>query len=293
MQEDTEMRDYVITVNSTVDLPKEWLEERHVPVVPLKYTIDGETYTDMEGLSAKEFFAKLREGKMSVTSQVNPEEAAELLEPYVKDGKDVLHLGFSSGLSGTLNSMRIAGQMLEEKYPEAKVIVIDTLCACLGEGLLLYKALQQKAMGKTIDETAQWVEENKLHICHNVTVDDLNHLHRGGRVSKTTAVLGTLVQIKPIIHMDDNGKLQVIGKERGRKKSLNKIVDMAVEQSKGWDNDIIMITHGDCIEDAEYVAKLVREKMGIDNILINNIGTVIGSNTGPGVVAVFCMGNKR
>ena len=293
MQEDTEMRDYVITVNSTVDLPKEWLEERHVPVVPLKYTIDGETYTDMEGLSAKEFFAKLREGKMSVTSQVNPEEAAEMLEPYVKEGKDILHLGFSSGLSGTLNSMRIAGQMLEEKYPEAKVIVIDTLCACLGEGLLLHKALQQKAMGKTIDETAQWVEENKLHICHDVTVDDLNHLHRGGRISKTTAVLGTLVQIKPIIHMDDNGKLQVIGKERGRKKSLNKIVDMAVEQSKGWDNDLILITHGDCIEDAEYVAKLVREKMGIDNILINNIGTVIGSHTGPGVVAVFCMGNKR
>lgn len=293
MQEDTEMRDYVITVNSTVDLPKEWLEERHVPVVPLKYTIDGETYTDMEGLSAKEFFAKLREGKMSVTSQVNPEEAADMLEPYVKEGKDVLHLGFSSGLSGTLNSMRIAGQMLEEKYPEAKVIVIDTLCACLGEGLLLHKALQEKAKGKTIDEVAQWVEDNKLHICHNVTVDDLNHLHRGGRVSKTTAVLGTLVQIKPIIHMDNNGKLQVIGKERGRKKSLNKIVDMAVEQSKGWDNDIIMITHGDCIEDAEYVAKLVREKMGIDNILINNIGTVIGSHTGPGVVAVFCMGNKR
>lgn len=287
------MRDYIITVNSTVDLPKEWLEERQVPVVPLRYTIDGQTYTDMEGLSAKEFFTKLREGKMSVTSQVNPEEAVEMLEPYVKEGKDILHLGFSSGLSGTLNSMRIAGQMLEEKYPEAKVIIIDTLCACLGEGLLLYKALQVKAQGKTIDETAQWVEENKLHICHDVTVDDLNHLHRGGRVSKTTAVLGTLVQIKPIIHMDNDGKLQVIGKERGRKKSLNKIVDMAAEQSKGWDNDIIMITHGDCIEDAEYVAKLVREKMGIDNILINNIGTVIGSHTGPGVVAVFCMGNQR
>ena len=287
------MRDYVITVNSTVDVPKEWLEERHVPVIPLKYTIDGETYTDMEGLSAKEFFDKLREGKMSTTSQVNPEEAAAELEPYIKEGKDILHLGFSSGLSGTLNSMKIAGEMLEEKYPEAKVIVIDTLCACLGEALLLYKALQQKEKCMSIDELAQWVEENRLHVCHNVTVDDLNHLHRGGRVSKTTAVLGTLVQIKPIIHMDDNGKLQVIGKERGRKKSLNKIVDMAVEQSKGWDNDIIMITHGDCIEDAEYVAKLVREKMGIDNILINNIGTVIGSHTGPGVVAVFCMGNKR
>lgn len=287
------MRDYVITVNSTVDLPKEWLEERHVPVIPLKYTIDGETYTDMEGLSAKEFFDKLREGKMSTTSQVNPEEAADMLEPYLKGGKDILHLGFSSGLSGTLNSMKIAGEMLQEKYPEAKVIVIDTLCACLGEALLLYKALQQKEKGMSIDELAQWVEDNKLHICHDVTVDDLHHLQRGGRISKTTAVLGTLVQIKPIIHMDDNGKLQVIGKERGRKKSLNKIVDMAVEQSKGWDNDIIMITHGDCIKDAEYVAKLVREKMGIDNILINNIGTVIGSHTGPGVVAVFCMGNKR
>ena len=149
------------------------------------------------------------------------------------------------------------------------------------------------AEGKTIDEIAKWAEENKLHVCHNVTVDDLNHLQRGGRISKAAAVLGTLVQVKPIIHMDNNGKLQVIAKERGRKKSLNKIVDMAVEQSKGWENEIIMITHGDCLKDAEYVAGRVREKMGIENILINNIGTVIGSHTGPGVVAVFCMGNER
>lgn len=287
------MRDYVITVNSTVDLPKNWLEERNVPVIPLKYTIDNETYTDMEGLSAKEFFAKLREGKMAVTSQINPEEARAQLEPFLKEGKDILHLGFSSGLSGTYNSMRIAGEELQEEYPEAKIIIIDTLCACLGEGLLLYKTLQQKAAGKTIEETAQWVEENKLHICHNVTVDDLFHLHRGGRISKTSAVLGSVVQIKPIIHMDENGKLQVVGKERGRKKSLNKIVNMAEEQIKGWDNDIAMITHGDCLEDAEYVAKLVRERLGIENILINNIGTVIGSHTGPGVIAVFVMGNKR
>ena len=287
------MRDYVITVNSTVDLPKEWLEERKVPVIPLKYTIDNETYTDMEGLSSKECFEKLRDGKMATTSQINPEEARAQLEPFLKEGKDVLHLGFSSGLSGTYNSMRIAGEELKEEYPEAKIIIIDTLCACLGEGLLLYKALQLKEAGKTIEETAKWVEENKLHICHNVTVDDLFHLHRGGRISKASAVLGSVVQIKPIIHMDENGKLQVIGKERGRKKSLNKIVDMAVEQIKGWDNDIAMITHGDCQEDAEYVAKLVRERLGIENILINNIGTVIGSHTGPGVVAVFVMGNKR
>lgn len=287
------MRDYIITVNSTVDTGKEWLEERNVPVIPLKYTIDGQEYTDMYGLSDKEFFQKLREGKMSVTSQINPEEAKEMLEPYVKEGKDVLHLAFSSALSGTCNSMKIAAEELQEEYPEAKVIVVDTLCACMGEAMLLYYALKQKEAGKTIEEVARWAEENKLHVCHNVTVDDLFHLHRGGRVSKTAAVLGTMVKVKPIIHMDDNGALQVIGKERGRKKSLHKIVDMAVERSEGWDNEIIMITHGDCLEDAEYVAKLVREKMGVENVFIHNIGTVIGSHTGPGVVATFCMGNKR
>lgn len=276
-----------------MDLPKEWLGERGVPVVPLKYTIDGKTYEDMNGLSSREFFRKLREGKMAVTSQVNPDEAKAALEPYLREGKDILHLGFSSALSGTLNSMRIAGEELKEEYPDRKIIVIDTLCACLGEGLILYYALKRKSEGKTIEETAKWVEENKLHVCHNVTIDDLGHLHRGGRISKTVAVLGGMVKIKPMIHMDDAGALQVIGKERGRKKALGKIVETAAEQSKGWENDIIMITHGDCIEDAEYVAELVREKMGIDNILINNIGTVIGSHTGPGVVAVFCMGEKR
>ena len=287
------MREFVITVNSTVDLPKEWLEERHIPVMPLKYTIDGQTYPDMSGLTAKEFFQKLREGKTSVTSQINPDEAREMLEPIVREGKDILHLAFSSGLSGTYNSMRIAAEELSEEYPDAKIVVIDTLCACMGEGLLLHKALQLKEQGKTLDEIAAWIEENKLHICHNVTVDDLNHLHRGGRISRTAAVLGTLVQVKPIIHVDNDGKLQVIGKERGRRKSLNKIVDMAVEQAQGWENDLVMITHGDCLEDARYVEKRVKEKMGVENVLINNIGTVIGSHTGPGVVAVFCMGNKR
>lgn len=287
------MNDYIVTVNSTVDVPKEWLKERNVPFIPLKYTIDGETYQDMSGLSSKEFFAKLREGKMSVTSQVNPEEAKEALEPFLKEGKDVLHLGFSSGLSGTFNSMKLAAEALQEEYPDRKLIIVDTLCACMGEALLLYYVLKRKSEGMTIEEAAQWAEEHKLHICHNVTIDDLYHLQRGGRVSKTAAVLGSMVQIKPMIHMDNEGKLQVIGKERGRKKSLQKIVERAAEQFKGWENDIIMITHGDCIEDAEYVAELVRRKMGIRNILINNIGTVIGSHTGPGVVAVFCMGDER
>jgi len=287
------MGNYVITVNSTVDLTKEWLEERNIPVMALRYTIDGETYEDMSGLSHKEFFQKLREGKMAVTTQMNPEEAKEKFEPILKAGNDILHLGFSSGLSGTYNSMRIAAEELAEEYPDRKIIVIDTLCACLGEGLLLYYALKRKEEGMTIDELAQWVEENKLHVCHNVTVDDLNHLQRGGRVSKTAAILGTMVQIKPIIHMDNQGCLQVIGKERGRKKSIHKLVDMALKQYEGYENDLVMITHGDCLEDAEYLAGLVREKMGIQDILINNIGTVIGSHTGPGVLALFCMGNER
>lgn len=289
-----QMSEYIIMTDSTVDLPKEYLiEEMQVPYIPLSYIMDGVTYEDMSGLSGKEFFDKIRAGSLPTTSQVNPEQAKKALEPYVKEEKDILFIGFSSALSGTFNSIRMAAEELMEEYPERKIITVDSLCACLGEGLLVYKAVQLKRAGKSLEEVAKWTEENKLHICHNVAIDDLNHLHRGGRVSKTAAIMGTMIQIKPIIHMNDNGELQVIGKQRGRKKALQHIVNMAVEQSKGWENDIIMITHGDCEEDAQYVAKLVREKMGIENILINCIGSVIGSHTGPGVVAVFCMGEKR
>ena len=289
-----QMSEYIIMTDSTVDLPKEYLiEELQVPYIPLSYIMDGVTYEDMSGLSGKEFFDKIRAGSLPTTSQVNPEQAKKALEPYVKEEKDILFIGFSSALSGTFNSIRMAAEELMEEYPERKIITVDSLCACLGEGLLVYKAVQLKRAGKSLEEVAKWTEENKLHICHNVAIDDLNHLHRGGRVSKTAAIMGTMIQIKPIIHMNDNGELQVIGKQRGRKKALQHIVNMAVEQSKGWENDIIVITHGDCEEDAQYVAKLVREKMGIENILINCIGSVIGSHTGPGVVAVFCMGEKR
>jgi len=288
------MKDFVISVNSTVDLPKEWLDENHVNVMPISYTIDDETYQDYDGrLSSKEFFDKLRGGSISVTSQVNPEDAKASLEPLLKEGKEVLHLSFSSSLSGTYNSIRMAIDELKEEYPDAKIQVIDTLSACMGEGLLLYKVISLKKEGKTFEEIAQWVEENKLHICHFFTVDDLNHLHRGGRVSKASAVIGTLVQIKPILHMDDEGALKPIGKERGRKKALASLVDLAVEHSKGWNNDIVMIAQGDSLEDAKYVERLVKEKMGVENVLINDIGSVIGSHTGPGIIALFCMGEKR
>ena len=287
------MSEYVITINSTSDLPKEWVWERKIPVVPLNCTIGGNIYRDMYDLSADEFYGKLRAAEMAVTSQPSPQAAIDMLEPILKEGKDILHLSFSSGLSGTYNSMCIAAEELQEKYPERKIVVIDTLCASLGEGLIDYKALELQKEGKSLEEVAQWVEENKLKICHFFMVEDLNHLQKGGRISKTAAVLGTMVQIKPIIYLDNEGKLQIIKKERGRKKALTHIVDMAVKQSEGWDNDIVMITHGDCKEDAEFVARQVEKKMGVHNILINCIGTVIGSHTGPGVVAVFCMGNKR
>lgn len=287
------MSNYVITVNSTVDLPKAWLEERGVPVIPLRYTIDNETYVDMEGLSSKEFFGKLRNGSMAVTSQVNPDQAREMLEPFLKEGKDVLHLAFSSGLSGTYNSMRLAAEELKEDYPERKIMVLDTRCACMGEGVLLYYVLKKKEEGASIEEAFAYAEEMKEHIGHYVTVDDLNHLYRGGRLSKTSAVLGSMIKIKPIIVVDKEGKLEVVAKERGRKKSMNTIVDLAVERTGKYKQEIVMVTHGDCLEEAEYLADIVREKMGVDNILINNIGTVIGGHTGPGVLAVFCLADHK
>ena len=196
-------------------------------------------------------------------------------------------------MSMKVNKVLPSPAELKEEYPDINIIAIDSLCACMGEGLLLYKALELKEHGMSMEEIAKWVEANKLHICHNVTVDDLNHLHRGGRISKTTAVVGSMIKIKPIIHMSDEGKLVVIGKERGRKKSLVSIVDRMEKQMQGYDNDIVMITHGDCIEDAEFVKKQVEERFGIHNVMINGIGSVIGSHTGAGVVAVFFMGDKR
>ena len=287
------MNEFVIVSDSTVDLPKEYLQSKQVPIISLSYIMDGVTYEEMDGLSHKEFFEKLRAGSLPTTSQINPEQAREALEPFAKEGKDILYIGFSSGLSGSYNSVRMAAEDLKEEYPDINIIAIDSLCACMGEGLLLYKALELKEHGMSMEEIAIWVEANKLHICHNVTVDDLNHLHRGGRISKTTAVVGSMIKIKPIIHMSDEGKLVVIGKERGRKKSLVSIVDRMEKQMQGYDNDIVMITHGDCIEDAEFVKKQVEERFGIHNVMINGIGSVIGSHTGAGVVAVFFMGDKR
>ena len=232
---------------------------------------------------------------MSTTSQINPDEAREALEPYLKEGKDILHLSFSSGLSGTCNSMKIAAEELQEEYPERKIIVIDTLCACLGEALLLYYVLKQKENGATIEEAAKWAEENKLHIVHLFTVNDLNHLYRGGRVSRTTAVVGSMLNIKPVLHVDNDGKLTAIGKVRGRKKSLQELVKLMDEKIGSYHDTChtIFISHGDCEDEANYVAEKVKEKYQINTIIMNQVGATIGAHSGPGTMALFFVGDER
>ena len=286
------MKEFVIITDSTTDLPKTYYKEKEIPVLSLSYMMDGVTYEDMNGLSDKEFFDRIRAGSMPTTSQINAEQAKEVFEPFLKEGKDILYIGFTSGLSGSYNSVRIAAEDLEEQYPEREIIAVDSLCASMGEGLLLYKAVELKEQGKTLKEIADWVEENKLHICHDVTIDDLHHLHRGGRVSKASAVVGSIIKIKPMIHVNEEGKLIVIGKERGRKRAMLSLVDRMEEKSKGFSNDVVMIVHGDVEEDAEFLKNEIQERFGIQNIIINGIGSVIGSHTGPGVISIFYMGDR-
>ncbi len=289
------MNSYVIMTDNMADLPESYIQEHKLPILSLSYVIDGETYDRDHPQDVKEFYSRMRSGSMPTTSQANPQQAKELFLSCLSKGQDVLYLAFSSGLSGTYNSGRIAAAEIEEEqlYPERKVVVIDTLSASLGEGLLVHKAVQMKEAGKTMEEVASWVEENKLHLCHNFTVDDLFHLHRGGRVSKATAILGTVINIKPLLHVDNEGHLIAIGKVRGRKKSLAALVDRMGEQMKGFENTEVFISHGDCPEDAGYVEKLVRERFGIEDFIINEVGPTIGAHSGPGTMALFFMGNPR
>lgn len=289
------MKPYIIVTDNMADLPEEYIREHGVKVMSLSYVLDGKTYDREHPQDVREFYAQMRGGSMPTTSQINPEQAKEAFLSCLSKGTDVLYLAFSSGLSGTCGSAQIAAAEIKEEnqYPEHRIVVVDTLSASLGEGLLVYKAVQLKEEGKSLEEVAAWVEENKLHLCHNFTVDDLFHLHRGGRVSKATAILGTMINIKPILHVDDEGHLIAIGKVRGRKKSLSALVDRMGEQMKGYTNTEVFISHGDCIEDAKYVEKLVRERFGIERFVINYVGPTIGAHSGPGTIALFFMGNPR
>lgn len=289
------MSDYVIMTDNMADLPEDYIRDHGLEVLSLSYILDGKTYDREHPLEVGEFYNRMRSGSMPTTSQVNPEQAKAAFTACLEQGKDVLYIAFSSGLSGTCNSGRIAAEEIREegKFPKQKLVVLDSLCASLGEGLLVHKAAAMKEAGKSMDEVAAWVEENKLHLCHNFTVDDLFHLHRGGRVSKATAIVGTMINIKPILHVDDEGHLIAIGKVRGRKKSLTALVDRMGEQMQGFENQEVFISHGDCIEDARYVEKLVRERFGIEKFIINHVGPTIGAHSGPGTIALFFMGNPR
>ncbi len=290
------MKDFIITTDTTADLPADYIEKYHIKLLSMSYILEGETYTWDRPLPVKDFYDKVRNGSLPTTSQVNPEEAAEAFEKIIKEQDvNILHISFSSGLSGSYNSVRIAAMDLAEKYPENKIVIVDSLAASMGEGLLVHKAVMMKEAGKSLAETASWLEENKLHLVHNFTVDDLFHLYRGGRVSKTAAFVGSMINLKPILHVDDEGHLIPLSKVRGRKKSLLALVDCMEKQMGSWrdKNDIVFISHGDCEEDAQFVANQVKERFGIDSFLINYVGPTIGAHTGAGVVTLFYMGDYR
>lgn len=287
---------YKIVTDSTIDLTQKMIEELELTVISLRFTIDGKSYkdkSDMSEMSTETFYAKLREGKMSTTSQINADEFTRTFEPILEAGEDVLYIAFSSGLSGTCQSAYIARDELKEKYPERKIYVFDSLCASMGEGLLVYQAALLKRAGTDIDSLYKWLGENVLKLCHWFTVDDLNHLKRGGRVSTTAALVGTMLGIKPVLHVDDEGHLIPVSKVRGRRQSLDALVQKMAETAIHPDEQTIFISHGDCLKDAEYVAEQVRSKFGVKNIQINFIGPVIGAHSGPGTVALFFFGTQR
>ncbi len=290
------MASYVIVTDSSADLSAQMAEEAGVQVLPLRFTVEGQTYynwPDNREMDPKVFYRMLREGEVATTAAVNISQYLDMLEPILQSGTDVLVLSFSSGLSATYDSSRLAAEELREKYPQRKIFAVDTLCASLGQGLLVWHAAQLKDQGKSIEEVRDWVEENKLHLCHQFTVDDLHFLKRGGRISATTAVVGTMLKIKPVLHVDDGGKLVNIGKARGRRASLKALVDRMEETAIDPAGQTVFISHGDCMEDAEYVAGLVKERMGVQDVRINYVGPVIGAHSGPGTLALFHLGSRR
>lgn len=290
------MDNYVIITDSTTDLPEDLIQDMGVVVLPLSFNIDGKEYRnwpDGRELSSKDFYAELRKGNQAGTAAINVNSFIEILEPYLKAGTDILYIGFSSALSGTCSNGFLAIEELRPKYPERKLLAVDSLAASMGEGLLVYLATQEKKKGHTIEEVFQFVTDNRLHLCHWFTVDDLNHLKRGGRVSATAALLGTVLGIKPILHVDDEGRLIPVSKTRGRRQSLEQLVTKMAETAIKPGEQTIFISHGDCIDDAKYVESLVKNQFGVKTVLINYVGPVIGAHSGPGTVALFFLGSKR
>lgn len=284
---------FAITTDTGGDLPLEMLREHGVGLMSLHYTVDGQTYDAYHPMPDRDFYERMRGGAMPTTAQVNPDEARQVLEQALATHDEVLHIAFSSGLSGSCQSARIAAQELEEQNPGKRIVVVDSLAASLGQGLLVHYALRLREQGRSLDETARWCEDNKLHIAHLFTVDDLFHLHRGGRVSRTAAVVGSVLGIKPVLHVDDAGHLVAVGKVRGRRRALDELVRRMGEQTGGAVPDTVFISHGDCAEDADYVARRVQQTFGTAPSRVEVIGPAIGAHAGPGTVALFFLAARR
>lgn len=290
------MSEFVLMTDSSADLSQEMVQELGVTVLPLSFTIQGKVYRnypDNREMDLPLFYDMLRAGELATTSAVNVAEYTQAVEPILQEKKDVLILAFSSGLSSTYQASVLAAEELREKYPDRKIYTVDTLCASLGQGLLVYLAVQEQRKGKNIEEVRDWAESTKLHLCHQFTVDDLHFLKRGGRISATTAVVGSMLQIKPVLHVDNEGRLVSIGKARGRQASLKALVDKMEKTVTEEGKKTVFISHGDCRKDAVAVADMVRERFGTQDIRINYVGPVIGAHSGPGTLALFYLGTER
>ena len=285
---------FVLLTDSSCDLTPALQQELNVEIVSLTVSIDGGEYIPGSELDVKEFYNSLREGKTATTSAINLDSAITAMEKHVAEGKDLLYVAFSSGLSSTAQTGKLAADELSEKYPDRKIFVVDSLCASLGQGLLVYYAAQLRNEGKSIEEVRDWLEANKLNLSHWFTVDDLHHLKRGGRVSAATAVVGTMLSIKPVLHVDNEGHLINVSKARGRKPSIQALAAKLGETGKGDASEqVVFISHGDCEDEANYLADIIREKYNPKRIEIGYVGAVIGAHSGPGTMALFFLGNER
>lgn len=284
---------FQIVTDSCCDFSPEKYSELNLTVLPLTVTYQGKSFPDRNDDSLKELYAGFRAGEAASTAAANPEAWKGAFAGILAKGQDVLALAFSSGLSTTYQSAVIAAEELKEEYPERKIIVVDTLCASLGQGLLVWYACQKRDAGMSLEEVQSWVEENKPHLCHWFTVDDLMYLKRGGRISAATALLGTMLSVKPILHVDDEGRLVNVSKSRGRKAAIQALAQKAAELGAGYENEVMFISHGDCLEEAQSLAELLKTKLGVKEVYINYIGAVIGSHAGPGTIALFFLGKNR
>ncbi len=286
------MSEYVILTDSGADLPREVAAEYGIAVIDLSLQLGEETKLNSE-VDPKEFYARLREKTTVTTSAVNMERFKMFFEEYLKAGKDILYMGFSSGLSATYVAGRNAAEELSAEYPDRRILTVDTLAASLGQGLLVTLTAKKKEEGATLDEAYAFAMENRLHLCHWFTVDDLFFLKRGGRVNTATAVLGTMLAIKPVMHVDDEGHLINVSKVRGRRASIDAMFDKIAATAIRPEGQLYYICHGDCIEDAEYLASRIREAYPAAEVMIGYTGTVIGAHSGPGTLALFFLGTKR